>query len=107
MSRGSPAHVEDAVLPFVGHPFPEEVGHGAYKNCRWGFHLPGICETVRVEHRLESLRPCLRSLEPLCYLPGIAVRAAVLAAGDRVPGMRAPLYGGLIHTRSSPIMTAG
>ena len=101
MSRGRCHNIKSRVDPGVGHPFPKEIRHAAYED---RVFLPatlkctvilisfatGILQPLGVERWLESLRPCLRSLEPLGNLPGIAVRAAVLAAGDRVPGHISP-----------------
>ena len=40
--------------------------------------------------------------EPAGHPPGVAVRAAVLAAGNRVPGAVAPFDAGLVHLPLTP-----
>src|SRR6266498_4316053 len=84
----------DLADPFVGHPPAVEVGHGADEYaapCRIVTVLGGddgvggSVEPLRVEQRREPSREAGLGAVAGGDLAGVAVAAAVEAAGDRVP----------------------
>ena len=115
---GLPAGVQDLDDPADGHPRTEQVCHGADEDGLALGLMGRLIEAVSVEGWVEAIRVRgadgrgledmmvsrgpLRLSEPAGHPPGVAVRAAVLAAGNRVPGAVAPFDAGLVHLPLTP-----